>query len=126
MDCQLALHRRRNIPLEGVLIGSDIAAYILIGYLRRNMAETIRREHVPLPSKYSPRKAADSPLVELTYHDRDVELTGHWLALRQVLALSILCLSRMGHSIPALARRSASCFDIRRVGIAGMGVERFP
>jgi hypothetical protein len=82
MDSQLALRRRRNISLEGILIGSASTAYILVGYLRRNLAETIRCKHVPLPPRYSPGTPADSLPVKIIHHDRDVEFTSHRFVLR--------------------------------------------
>lgn len=126
MDSELAVCRRRNVSHKGVLCGSDSAAYILVGYLPRKLGKAFRREHGSLPPGHSPGTPKDSSTLKILHYDCHVELTGHRLALRQVLALPVFRVSRVGDPLPSLARRYPPGSYIRRMGAARVGLERFP
>jgi len=124
MDRKLEVCRQRNIPLERVLIGSASATYFPVGYFLDELGEAFGVEHVSLPPRYSARSPADSITLKILHHDGNTELTGHRLTMRQVLALPVLRLSCMGHSLPSLARRSSSSAHLHRVDAARVGLER--
>ena len=126
MDSKLAVCRGRNISLKGVLCGSACAAYILVGYLLQKLGKTFRVEHGSFPPGYSPGTPKDSSTLKILHYDRDVELTGHRLAMRQILALPVFRVSRVGYPLSSLARRYPPSSYIRPMGAARVGLERFP
>ena len=99
-------------------------AYVSIGDLLRKLGEALGNERVPLPPRYSPGSPTESAAFQIIHHDCDVELTSHRLAMRQVLALPIFRLSRMGHSVPSLACRGSPGPHLCSMGAAGVGLER--
>lgn len=126
MDCELEICWRRDVPLERFLIGFASAARFIAGYLLYCVGEAIRDQRGPLPPGQHPGLPTASGTLEIIHHDRIVELTGHRLAVCQVVALPVLRISGVGHPIPLVARRAPSCADLYRVGIAGVGMERLP
>lgn len=124
MDRELAICGRGNFPLKGVLIGFASFARFIAGYLLCCMGEAIQNQRGPLPPGQHPGPPTTSGTLKIIHHDRIAELASHWLAVRQVIALSVLLISGMGHPIPPVAGRSPSNSDLYRVGTAGVGLER--
>lgn len=124
MDRELAICGRGDFSLKRFLIGLASVAHFIAGYLLNCVGEAIRNQPGPLPPGQHPGPPVASGPLEIIHHDRIAELASHWLTLRQVIALPVLCISGMGHPVPAVACRPPSNSDLYRVGAAGVGLER--
>lgn len=125
MDRQLAIHRRGNLR---------------IACLRPQPPRSTRRPHSCIPcypvdpsiwrrTRYIrseiPRWSFDkNPVIQQLCHHHDPLVNGHRDAVRKIAALPILCVSRLDHSVLAVASKSSPRFDICSLGGAGVGLER--